>query len=378
MRVLFVVSGLALADGGTTESITRMAEAVARPGADVTIAYGSREGDRGETAAAEGGRFRLVPLRSTGPAGWGHEIRPGLRSLVGESDLVHLHGLWHWPLVVARLEARRAGRPAVISTHGALAEWPMDHHGFRKRLALALWERRQIGWAAALIATGDHERRETSALLPSARIEVVPHGIHVPSEAGIAREGGPYRVGFLGRVHQVKAVERLAAAVSLLRREFPEISLEIGGPADHGARTWVESAAGADAGSFLRWRGLLQGEEKWAFLRECGVVALTSHFENFGLAAGEALAIGRPIVAGRSTAWSFVEEAGLGAVVEPTVESISAGLRRVLSNPSIARRAREEGPGLVRDHFNWESAGKCLLSIYESVLAGGSRTREKG
>lgn len=98
------------------------------------------------------------------------------------------------------------------------------------------------------------------------------------------------------------------------------------------------------------------------------MVALPSHVESFGLAAGEALGVGKPVVVGRNTAWNFVEEAGLGAVVDPTSASISDGLRRVLKSDSLATRVAVEGPRLIRESYSWHAAGERLEKVYELAL----------
>lgn len=371
MRVVVVAASLDAAGGGSSEAIRRMAEATAGRGHSVTLVQVSA-GGAGSGRESEDPNLAEIVVARVGPGAFSPETRAILRREIAECDVVHVHGIWEHPTWAARVEALRAGRPMVLSPHGALSPWAVAHRPWRKRVVLALWERRLLARTTVFVATGDHEARDLRALQPEVRVETVPHGIKlpdaVPASARSRRSENWPRVGFLGRVHPVKAVAELAGAVVGLVREFPGIRLALAGPWENGYRRAIEQKAGEGSGMKLEWAGLLGPAEKWRFLRGCDVVALPSHIENFGLAAGEALGVGKPVVVGRNTAWGFVEEAGLGAVVEPNPSSISAGLCRVLRSSSLADRVADEGPRLIRETYNWQRAGEALEKVYERAL----------
>jgi glycosyltransferase involved in cell wall biosynthesis len=137
-----------------------------------------------------------------------------------------------------------------------------------------------------------------------------------------------------------------------------------------GDRGWAEKLLGSAEPGAVSWIGPLDEKQRWEFLRDCDLLALPSYFENFGMAAGEALAAGRPVVVGRETAWSEVEQAGFGVVVEPTPDSIAEGIRRVLADPDLRARARSAAPRWIRENFSWDAVGQKMEKVYESAISG--------
>ena len=78
----------------------------------------------------------------------------------------------------------------------------------------------------------------------------------------------------------------------------PRAELVIAGFDDEGLRPRLEALAHAlGLAARVRCLGPAVGAEKWRLLCDCDVFALPSRQENFGVAALEALACGRPVVA---------------------------------------------------------------------------------
>lgn len=353
MRVLHVAAALDPRDGGTSEAIPRMAGALAARGHDVALAYVAR------VPSARSPLLRGTSVNEVILSRGDDE----LRALVETADVVHVHGVWGRITLQARQHAIRKKIALVSSPHGALSRWALDYRRFRKIIALALFERRVLKATPLFVVTAEHEAADLRVLLPNARIKVVPHGISLPKmDAGLAGARGNV-VGFLGRLHPIKGLDLLLEGVARLRSRIPDVRLRIGGPVGAGASRWVKGLR-RRGGLFVEWVGEVETNEKWNFLRSCDVIALPSHFENFGLVAGEALGVGRPVVVGRNTAWNCVEERGVGAVVEPTVESVERGLERVLLSSATRERAKVAGPAWIRGEFSWSAVGEQLELAY--------------
>jgi glycosyltransferase involved in cell wall biosynthesis len=96
--------------------------------------------------------------------------------------------------------------------------------------------------------------------------------------------------------------------------------------------------------------GIVDDEKKLELLAGSEVLALTSRREGFPRIAAEAMASGLPVVTAQymeNGAKEVVKEYGIGEVTEPTADSISHGMLRVLEK--------------------WDSYSKACLAATKSL-----------
>ena len=95
------------------------------------------------------------------------------------------------------------------------------------------------------------------------------------------------------------------------------------------------------------------------------VLVLPSLYEGFGLPPLEAMACGTPVIC--SNRGSLPEVAGDAALlVEPGVEEIAAGLRKIWKDEAL--RSELSRRGLKRAaSFSWEKTAAETLNVYKEV-----------
>ncbi|MBI4913953.1 MAG: glycosyltransferase [Acidobacteria bacterium] len=367
-RTLHVVPSMALASGGPAQSVGALCGALVRLGAPAEIATLRR--DDGAPLAFPGVPVHAFPASFPSVLGRSAGLGAFLRTQAVNFDLVHVHGLWQWPGVLARRAAARAGIPLLISPRGMLEPWALGQRAWAKRLALATWEGKNLWCAALLHATSEAEARQFRKRGLKNRSVVIPNGVDLPDLPWAGPAEGPRRLIFLSRFHPKKGVDLLLQAWARLQGDFPEWSLDLVGPDPEGHRPGYEALARALGlgGDRARFLDALEGAAKWEALASADLLVLPSHSENFGNVVLEALACGVPVLTTTGTPWADLHPRGCGWWVPATEGSLEQALREALALPRpLLRDMGARGRDWARD-FTWEAVATSMVQAYGQLL----------
>ena len=139
--VALVTASLSSSGGGVAHVVRAIGTRL-RSRNDTTRLYGvMHRGAADEEASCENRMLcSIIPAKM--PSSFA--FAPGLYEAIdhGNHDLLHLHGLWLYPSIVASRWRSCKGRPVIISPHGMLDPWALRHSRWKKEAAMALFERR--------------------------------------------------------------------------------------------------------------------------------------------------------------------------------------------------------------------------------------------
>jgi glycosyltransferase involved in cell wall biosynthesis len=353
VKILLTVASLRPSYGGPAFSVSQLACALAKAGGEVGV--WAADGSAVDTPLPLEGVKRLA----------GPEAQ-ALDALA--PDLLHDNGIWlphnHR---LAGLAARR-GLPRVVSTRGMLEPWAFRHKGAKKQLAWALYQRRDLKRARFLHATAQAEAQNLQELKLGVPVETIVNGVDLPAERPARAPAAVRTALFLGRIYPVKGLPMLVEAWARVRPAG--WVLEIAGPDEAGHRAQVEAAVrAAGLADIVRFSGPLAGEAKQAAFHRADLFVLPSHSESFGMAVGEALAHGLPVLATTAAPWPMLKARGCGWWVAPSVEGLADGLRQATAHDAPTLRAMgAKGRALVAADFSWEHAAGAFTRLYEAAL----------
>lgn len=322
------------------------------------------------TWSLRGGRLTGLPpgVRQVGPPlparalreSWQRWDVPPVEALVGRTSLVHGTNFVSPP-------TRRARE--VVTVHDlAYVHLPQtvsaDAARYRVLVPRALDRGAHVVVPSS--ATGAAVREHYG--LSADRVSVTPLGVdpgwstaHPPDAAWRTRRALPDRyVLFVGTLEPRKNLPRLLAAHRALRADVPTTPpLVLAGQAGR------DDAVG-DHDDVVR-TGWLADDELRTLVAGAAAVLLPSLDEGFGLPVLEALAAGRPVLAGDVPALREVGGRHVAYADPLDVAEIAAGLDRVLAaaDDDDTRRARRAWA----TRFTWDATADATVDTYLKVLA---------
>jgi glycosyltransferase involved in cell wall biosynthesis len=239
--------------------------------------------------------------------------------------------------------------------------------------------RANIKHVDAFIAVSDYYAQFMPGYLgiPPAKIRVVPLGINLQgySQRGPARSE-IFTVGFFARIAPEKGLHVLADAYRRLRArgDLQNARLEAAGYLAPEHKTYLgdieTEMKHAGLGDEFHYRGVLDREEKIAFLQTLDVLSVPATYdEPKGMFLLEAMACGVPVVQPRRGGFTeIVETTGGGELVAPDdLESLADGIRRIERDPALAQKLGQSGFENVREHYSVARMADRALAVYESI-----------
>jgi len=222
--------------------------------------------------------------------------------------------------------------------------------------------------ARAILTPSQYLRAQYAANgYPGERITVLPLGIDIPPAASApARPTGTLTIAVVGALIPAKGQHILIQAFKNIRAENIRLRLYGRSDVDPSYTRALKRLAAADAR--IEFMGPFSPEQRAAIYHSIDVLAQPSTFpETFSLAAREALACGKPVLAARIGALSeVVTDAVNGFLFEPgSVGELSAILEAITADPS--HLARLELPGPV-EILSVEEHTRRVEALYQNAL----------
>lgn len=246
-------------------------------------------------------------------------------------DIIHCHA------TQAGIYARLAERPKTTSLVYTEHLWTFDLK-YRNRIRQLIKHKllkagaRRGDWVIA-VSHAVERYLVTSRKVTQDRISVI-YGAITPMP--IVNPTDKPTIGTLGKLTQLKGVSTLLRAVALLVPEFPHLACVIGG--DGPERSLLEQlAVELEIEKRCQFIGEVSNQAK--FFEKLMIYVQPSNSETFGLAAGEAMSAGLPVVVssvGGLPELIGAHQAGL-SFPPGDAEALAAQIRKLLTDDELRR-----------------------------------------
>ncbi len=355
-------------------------EAVAR-GHEVDILSPMSPGDK-LYPAPEGAR--VIPCLRTQPvAGFYREFSLDLYRFLKKHlngyDVVHIHGIWHFGSLAPFLVKSKV--PKIITIHGLLDRWAVNHHAWKKNLVTLLYQKRLLGKANVIHINNTDEEEDVIQYLGyrPGNMVIIPNGMRMTDYDPLSPKG-MFRqhfnipddkriLLFMGRLNIKKGLDILLPAFRNCHRSRPDTLLILAGPDDGykaEASEFIEKNGLSDA---VKFTGMLTGELKKAALSDASVFVLPTYSEGFSIAVLEAMASRLPaVVSDRTGFGDFTRRYDAAAITELNPDDLSGKLQKILNDDAYRISRAENAYRMVSELFDIRVVALQMLDTYKSAV----------
>ena len=296
--------------------------------------------------------------------------------LAGCYDLIHAQNLW-MPLYhkMAKI-ARKHGIPYIMTPRGCLEPWSLEQKKWKKKIAMWLYQKKDLQKAAAILTTANMEAQHLRELGIKAPLAVIPNGIDVSEyqcRPADCLSSVKKQIVFLSRIHQKKGIEILINVWEKMRFDFPDWNVVIAG---NGEEEYIQQLK-----SMITSKRLqdcveiippIFGKDKHKLYCESSLFVLPTYSENFGMVVAEALACGVPVITTNGTPWQELNDEKIGWCVDLSEENIENAIRDALSLPAEELFAMgQKGSKHINNNYLYTSVAKKNIELYKWILEGG-------
>lgn len=391
LKILHVIPSVAPRYGGPSQAIYTMCRALQSHGTEVLIATTNADGSNvlpvvlGEKIIYQDAPTIFFARQWSEALKYSRPLAQWLERNINNFDLAHIHAVFSHACVAAARACKKNVVPYLVRPLGTLDPWSLKQKSARKRLFWYLGVKQMLNRAAAIHYTSDEEKRLAETELGLSGGVVIPNGLDLsfihhqtrrqtePFDTPRSEIGHDPYVLALSRIHPKKGFELLIESFASLKNSglFGSWRLVFAGDGDAGYVDQLKALArrrglNGDA-LFVGW---LEGDRKYAALKEASLLAMPSYQENFGISLIEAMACGVPVlVSPHVNLAPEIEKAGAGWVAALGEDKLTGALAEALSNEQERWRRGNNGRELA-SNYGAAKVATQLIDLYRGLTLG--------
>lgn len=302
----------------------------------------------------------------------------GLWKDVKDADIVHVQGLFSYPVPIALIYAKLFKKRVLLTPHGTLGQWCLSSGNRFKSLWLK-WLIKPYTSTTIWHATAEMEKMEILSVFPDANVEVIANGIqlqefenfNVLTQNDFMKKFANKKletekiIVSMGRLQKKKGFDVLIDAFVKVLEQYPNAKLFIAGQDQGEENNLLQQIKELELEEKVFLIGQISGQDKVDFLANADLFALSSHNENFGIVYAESLAAGTPIVTSKNTPWAEVEEVDCGKWVNNSIDETASAIMVILDKDRELIRMNSKK---LAEKYDWKNIAIKFKEIFEKIV----------
>jgi glycosyltransferase involved in cell wall biosynthesis len=278
-------------------------------------------------------------------------------------DLVHAHyaagfGLWTHGVDFA---------PTIVSVWGAdIMDFPSNW--LKRRLISSILNR-----AWHITATSQLLRNVSLQLCPHCKdkVTVIPFGVELPAHIKPPPPAPPVKLCYIKAHRQKYGPGILLRALALVKKSLPNIKLTMAGQGEMTSELKMLTGE-LNVESNVSFVGHVPNEQIFDLLQEHHIMVMPSVMasESFGVAAVEAAACERPVIASNIGGVPEVvlhEQTGL-LVTPRDPQELATAILQLAHDEKLRGRFGRAGRQLVIERYQWNRSLDLMCDLYERLI----------
>lgn len=366
MKIVHVINSMSTACGGPARTTLLTLRGLQNLGMDVKLL--TNQLGSGEVSVSEESFINYLSYSCFHNSRFGYSttFEKALKKIY-VADVYHIQGIWQYSGYITARYAQKVHRPYLITLHGTLYPEALSQSSLIKKTALFIFQHRQLQQAACIHATCVEEMEYYRSLGFTNPVAVVPCPMECSEKIAPVYPDGKKRIGYLGRIHPRKRIERL---LEVWRRLNEPGELLIMGDGDPVYMKFLKDEVKRLQLRQVRFTGFVVGDEKNGLLASLTCLVVPSDFENCGIITPEALLQETPVIATTGSPWQELNTHSCGWWVDNDVDTLTETVRKALSlDKEVLQEMGKRGRQLVLDKYSVDIVSRQMEDLY-GWLAG--------
>ena len=309
MKILHVISSLNPAHGGPVENIKKFCK------------YYANHGSIGEIVCSDNPKDKwlknknLPKIYALGPKKFKYSFNIKLLQWLyknsNDYDILIINGVWQFHSLAVWLASKKNKTPYFVFPHGMLDPY-FNKKGFfhllKKKIYWNLIESKVLNESESVLFTSKIEKKLADKNFKSHNDKgmVLGYGVEgIPKDYNNNKDSFLKKnklkkhtyILYIGRFHKKKGIDLLIKSYAKIVKLNQTFKLVLTGPQnEYLKKDLFNLIKENDLNDKVIITGPLYENFKWQLIKNCSVLCLTSHQENFGLVIAEALSCSKPVL----------------------------------------------------------------------------------
>ena len=282
---------------------------------------------------------------------------------VKDYDIVHIHMASRrstFRKIRYIKTAKRLNKKVIVHIHGGGYSKFFDQECNEKKKK---YIKKYLNKADKIIVLSKEWKEYFSKILDNAKIEIIHNGVLLPSDYD--KDLSNKNILFMGRINEKKGIYDLIKVISLLKKQYKDICLYVGGSGEEDRLKSIIKDYKLDEN--IQMLGWINGVQKDELFRKCAFFVLPSYFEAMPMSVLEAMSYKCITISTEIGGIPQMIKSGEnGFLVKPgDVNSLYKILDELLKNEDKRKEISYNGRTTVEENFDIKKGISKIIELYK-------------